>query len=78
MQKKQIREKLAGIADSIRFKRDGSIEAKHGYFYTHGYTEGKMAAGIKAIFPSTEILSSTNHWAAWPRDSYFYVRFRLL
>lgn len=54
---------------------------KHGYFYTHGYDEEKLADKVlraaKQIGMAITITASSNHWNAWPRDSWFEVRFRV-
>jgi hypothetical protein len=54
---------------------------KHGYFYSHGYDEEKLADKVKQAAAeakmSITVTSTTNHWNAWPRDSWFEVRFRV-
>lgn len=77
MNKKEIREKLLSSFDSVRFKKDGSIEVKRGYFYRHGMTVEGLVKTLLNKYPNAKVISSTDRWAPWPRDSYFFIRFIL-
>ena len=73
--KKEIKEALDGICDKVMAKKDGSYEVRRGYFYRHGITAEKLAEGIKHRIPEAAIQEVQDHWAPWPRDSYFRVTF---
>ncbi len=78
--KLQARDALAGIADSVSYStKQGVLIAKHGYFYTHGMDERKFADRIvkacSAAGLKCNIVATSNHWNAWPKDSWFECRF---
>jgi hypothetical protein len=50
---------------------------KKGYFYTHGYDESRLEAAVLKAIPEAQITLVTNHWNAWPKDSWFEVRFKV-
>lgn len=75
MTKKQIQEMLdvAPIhPDRVIFSK-GTVKMRFGYFYRHGQTADKKAEEVKKALPIVEILSVDDHWAVWPKDSYFEV-----
>jgi hypothetical protein len=65
--------------DTLIAKRDGTFEARSGYFYRHGRSADGFASRIKrtlgALGLEVDILEVQDRWAPWPRDSYFMVRF---
>jgi hypothetical protein len=77
VEKIAIEEKLRGCASKVIFKRNGTIEARHSYFYTFGGNADKLANTIKGRLPDATILEVTDEWHAWPKDSYFRVVFTL-
>lgn len=74
-QRKSIRERLGTRQFSIG--RDGVVTVKHGYYYRHGMTSQLFAESIKKVIPEAVVLDQGDHWAAWPKDSYFWVKFKL-
>lgn len=52
--------------------------AKRHYFYTHGMTAEKLVAAIKLALPgaTVTVIEAADKWHAWPRDSWFEVRFQ--
>lgn len=78
--KKLIRETNAA-ADKVTFKRDGTIVFRRGYFYAHGYNAEKFAKRVKADLAEhgikAEIVGFRNHWAPWPRETYWEVTMRV-
>ena len=73
---KDVRNALVGSFDSVGFSRkDACFVAKRGYFYRHGMTADGAAAAVKTRFPTATILEANDRWHAWPKDSYFEVRF---
>lgn len=77
--KLQARDALSGIADVSYSPQQRVLIAKHGYFYTHGMDERKFAdkvvkalnnVGLRAF-----VVATSNHWNAWPKDSWFEARF---
>lgn len=78
--KKRMRE--AGFhPDTFTAKKDGTFEARAGYFYRHGRTAEGLGETIKAAAEKAglgcTILKTEDHWNAWPRTSYFLARFIL-
>jgi hypothetical protein len=78
--KAQARDALAGMSDSVGYSaKQECLIAKHGYFYSHGYDERKFADAIvkrlNAVGLRANIVSTSNHWNAWPTDSWFECRF---
>lgn len=67
-----------GAPDHLRIGRDGIVRARWGYFYRHGRTVEHFAAGIRRAFPEGEIVSISDRFAPWPRDSFFEVRFQIV
>ena len=57
--------------------RKGVYTAKWFYFYTHGMTTEKCENKVHKAFPNAEITKSQDCWNAWPKDSWFEVRFTL-
>jgi hypothetical protein len=78
MTTKQIKEILLGKGiDRVIAKKDGSFEARRGYFYRHGQTAAGLAELVKSAIPNAQILESNDRWNTWPHDSYFQVIFRI-
>src|SRR5271166_2329400 len=76
--KKDVRTRLEGKFDKVGWSsKDSCFVVKRGYFYTHGYDEEKMASYIQKILPEAIITDKSNHWNAWPKDSWFEVRFKM-
>jgi len=59
----------------------GVWTAKAGYYYRHGQSPETIATEIKTKLRSvgltTEIISGEDQWRAWPKDSYFIVKFKV-
>lgn len=63
--------------DRIIAHKDGTVELRKTFFYTHGNTsimwmqgvvDGCEACGIKV-----EVVEAHEIWNVWPKDSYFTV-----
>lgn len=63
--------------DKLIQKKDGSFEFRREYFYRHGQTTEHFVKAILRVFPDAKIVASSDHWAPWPKDSYFMVQFKL-
>ena len=79
--RRTVRDALDTIADRVITHKDGTFSARRTYFYRHGQTAGGFAEKVKhfvtkADFTFVEI-DVEDHWAQWPKDSYFQVRFRV-
>ena len=78
---KAIKGKTQNIGDKINADkisvRNGVYTAKWMYFYTHGNTETNYAIKVKQQFPDAVITETSNNWNAWPKDSWFEVRFTI-
>lgn len=68
-----IRTALEGL--TVTFHRDGSVTARGSYFYRHGGTAEKFAAGVTLSVPGCRVISFADEFAHWPKTSYFAVRF---
>ena len=69
--------KILGTADRMSWSsKKGTFTAKRGFFYTHGNTAEKFAAGLAKQIPGFELVEAYEHWASWPKDSYWVVEFK--
>jgi len=69
--------KILGSADRMSWSsKKGTFTAKRGFFYTHGNTAKKYADKLATEVPGFELVEAHEHWAAWPKDSYWSVEFR--
>jgi hypothetical protein len=68
--------------DKLAFKKDGTIEAKRGYFYRHGESPEKVADKLKSALSSQgieiQIVRTYDDFRPWPKDSNFVVVFKLV
>ena len=75
--RKHLRQATVGVADSVSFKRDGTLVFKRGYFYRHGMDEQKFAKHVLYLLEqagvTATLVSARDRWAPWPRDSFFEV-----
>lgn len=69
--------------DVVGRKKNGNYIARWGFFYTHGKTSEKFAAGVKANIPNAEIVDHGEVWkpfrggATVSQGSHFYVEFKI-
>jgi len=63
--------------DKLIRKKDGSYEFRKGYFYRHGQTTEQFVAAILRVYPEAKIVDQGDFFNAWPKDSYFMVRFKI-
>lgn len=68
----------AGDIDWITFKRDGTAEARQDYFLPCGMTPEKMIGRVKMTIPGIKVLDAGDAWRKLPRDSFFWVRFKVV
>lgn len=61
--------------DNITFHADKTVTVRDSYFYRHGRTTDRLVSKVKTAFPQARIVDSGDHWAEWPKLSYYYVRF---
>lgn len=77
--KKTIREGV--VCDTIKFKANGTIEFKSGYFYRCGRTaEGfgqRVIDELEQLGLKPTLIKFNDSWNAWPKDSYFIAEVRL-
>lgn len=68
--------------DKLAFKKDGTIEAKRGYFYRHDESPEKVAAKLTSALSSQgieiQIVKTYDDFRPWPKDSNFVVVFKLV
>ena len=74
--KKFVEENVDGVDKIIRHK-DGTFSLHRGFFYRHGMTSEKWAEKVsdrlKEANVDFEVVKHNEHWAAWPKDSWFIV-----
>ena len=79
--KRTVRDALDMVADRVITHKDGTFTARHTYFYRHGQTADKFADEVAAAIADANFrftqIDLEDHWAQWPKDSYFQVRFRV-
>ena len=72
---------VTGI-DKLTFKKNGTIEARRGYFYRHGQSPTSVAEALKKALSSQgieiQIVDSYDDFKPWPKDSNFVVVFKLI
>jgi hypothetical protein len=77
----EVKLRLAPLADKVVAKKDGTFEARRTYYYRHGCTAEKFAEDVVKVLSAAgfdvEVLAAEDHWNAWPRDSFWLVRFRV-
>ncbi len=81
MKRKEVLEKLwaAGIhEDRLTAHADGSFTFKRSYYYMMGNSAEKIAEKIKTAIPEVKILEAYDAWKAWPKTSYFVVKFNTI
>ena len=63
--------------DRLIAHKDGSFTVKESYYYRHGQSPEKIADKIKKAIHGIEIIDTEDEWRAWPKTSYFVVKFRI-
>jgi hypothetical protein len=83
-EKKALKDAMENVylgVDSISFKRDGSIVAKRGYFYSRGQSPDSVARdlekGLKTAGIEITIIDKRDDFKPWPKDSHFVITFKL-
>lgn len=83
-EKKQLKNAFESVVtgiDKLTFKKDGTIEAKRGYFYKHGQTPkgvaDQLASALKGEGIDIQIVDAYDDFKPWPKDSNFVVIFKL-
>jgi hypothetical protein len=73
----EVRNKLEAEMhpDKILFKEGGQAEGQWNYFYRMGKGPEMYAERVQQVFSKGKIVDKGDHWAAWPKRSYFWVRF---
>lgn len=77
---KWMRENLMSC-DMVSKNRKGNFVVRRSYYYTHGFTEEKLAEMIKQRFPDANIIKTWNQWKAFKggasiqNQSHFGVEF---
>jgi hypothetical protein len=59
------------------FKYKGEFIAKWFFFYRSGKSSKGKAEQVKAALPQATVTDHQEVWNAWPKDSWFEVRFQL-
>jgi hypothetical protein len=76
-EKKAVKMVAMNAADWCTAHGNGTFTARTGYFYTHGKSQNDLEASLKDEVPGFMFLESGNMWRAWPRDSFWWVRFEV-
>ncbi len=61
--------------DKITIGKDNVVTLKWGYFYRHGKSPEHYRDLLVKLYPEAVIVGLKDQWGAWPKDSYFVVRF---
>lgn len=63
------------FAEKVVCRADGSVELRHGYFYTFGNTADKwgrtVVKDLASVGIAAKVQSVADCWHAWPVTSYF-------
>jgi hypothetical protein len=69
------------ICDSV-VCRNGVFIAKRTYYYRHGLTPRRLSqiitATLKDVGININVVDTSDNWHAWPKQSYFEVRFTVV
>ena len=66
-----------GIHPDKLYKSKGLFVAKWGFFYSHRQSSTKKAKLLTDKYGAeVEIINAYDDWNAWPKDSYFIVKFK--
>ena len=80
MTAKDVRNALAGVADSVTL-RNGVWTARRGFFYAHGGSAEAFAAAVRRALPTATVLDSWEKWTPFrggdsvARGSHWGVKF---
>lgn len=81
METKKIRDKIRDNLhpDKLSCSKDGVWLIQFGYFYRHGRSCEKYVEKIRELFQgmTVDITGAQDAWAAWPRNSFFKVWFKI-
>jgi hypothetical protein len=72
----KVREHFEGNHRVIAHK-DGTIQIRDGYYYRMGKDSDKWAAQVAKALPEAVVVDKGDHWANWPKESYFWVKIKL-
>jgi len=78
-----VRKLLRGAFDHVGINKDGYFVVKSNYFYRvqAGGTPENLAKHVIALLKKSKIkiidMESGDHWAQWPKESYFWVKFKV-
>jgi len=77
--RERVRGRLAGEnginEESLVRHKDGSFSVTRGFFYRMGKSEEDLAERLKEALPEATVVEMKEHWRAWPKHSYWQVRF---
>lgn len=72
--KREVLAKLGNNCNADDFGiKGGRVYARRAYFYRMGATAEKFAAKVQAALGDGYTVYGEDHWAEWPKTSYFYA-----
>jgi len=74
--KTETKEKIRSIWPKATIYR-GVATVKRFYYYRHGTTEDNLAERVLREFPNAVIVEKKDCYHAWPKDSWFQVKFTI-
>ena len=83
MKTKEIKERLDGIADTVRKQRNGRYIARKGFFYRHGFSGEQFAMKIEVALPGVTVTGCGEVWkdfrggASVANQSHFWAEFEI-
>ncbi len=63
--------------DKVVARKDGAFSLRRTYFYRMGMNPVKLAEEYAKALPEMEVVSCSDYFNHWPKDSYFEVVMRL-
>lgn len=61
--------------NQITIGKDNVVTLKWGYFYRHGKSPEHYRDLLVKLYPEAFVVELRDDWRAWPKGSYFVVRF---
>lgn len=69
-----VRTVQAGVpCDSVVAKKNGLYSVRRCYFYRHGMNPVLLSELYAKALPEMEVVSCSDHFNHWPKDSFFEV-----
>lgn len=74
---KKVRERFDQGGREVMAHKDGTVTVKCSYYYAHGGTASSWGEKVLKAIPEAEVVEHGDHWAPWPKPTYWWVKIRL-